>query len=213
MNVCCAQLLGFKNLEDGIGRDYSEIQCRSVELCHEWQMQDAQVLQAQQPQKYLGYVCYASDRWCLVVGEKKHFRTAAKEKETERVICHFTEITDLRVADIFPFLKYPNGNIKKKQFTVNLLDRYPSPAAGYLNTTESECLFFLLRGKTFGQIAALLGLAFSQVERYVYALKVKFNAFSKGELIEKALDQGYLNFIPETLFSSRQQFREAMHYR
>lgn len=62
-----------------------------------------------------------------------------------------------------------------------------------LTARESECLFYLLRGKTAKKIATILGISHRTVETYVDYLKIKFQALNKSELIEKAIEKGYFN--------------------
>ena len=72
-----------------------------------------------------------------------------------------------------------------------------------LSDREAECLFFILRGKTSKQIARYLGISHRTVEEHINHLKNKFHAKSKGELIDKAFQAGFLNSIPESLFHTQ----------
>lgn len=65
-----------------------------------------------------------------------------------------------------------------------------------LSNRETQCLFYLLRGKTSKKIAIILGLSPRTIEVYVDNLKSKFNCRTKLELIEKAIDANLLNSIP-----------------
>ncbi len=68
-----------------------------------------------------------------------------------------------------------------------------------LNARESEVLFFLLYAKTPKYIASALDLSVKTIDNYVCQLREKFNAGTKSQLIEIALDLGYSSHIPNSL--------------
>ncbi|MBS0357988.1 MAG: helix-turn-helix transcriptional regulator [Proteobacteria bacterium] len=68
-----------------------------------------------------------------------------------------------------------------------------------ISRRESQCLYFMLRGKSCSEIALILKIDRRTVEVYVNKLKEKFNCQTKGQLIEKAIMLGYVNMIPESL--------------
>lgn len=63
------------------------------------------------------------------------------------------------------------------------------------------CLFYLLRGKSFKEIAKLMKLSARTVESYVESIKYKFNCPSKSALIEKAISLGYAYCLPIEFFN------------
>lgn len=68
-----------------------------------------------------------------------------------------------------------------------------------LTHRESECLFYMLRGKSAKGTAQILGLSSKTIEFYLQTLKSKFDCLSKSQLIEKAIALGYLNLLPVSL--------------
>jgi len=68
-----------------------------------------------------------------------------------------------------------------------------------LTLRESECLFFLLRGKSAKQIGKRLDISPRTVESYIENIKMKFNCKRKCDLIEQAVNSGLVNHIPSTL--------------
>ncbi len=71
-----------------------------------------------------------------------------------------------------------------------------------LTPSENKCLFYLIRGKTAKQTAALVKLSFRTVEHYIESLRLKFNCLTKSDLITKAIILGYLQYIPAELIGS-----------
>lgn len=68
-----------------------------------------------------------------------------------------------------------------------------------LTPRQSECLFFLIRGKTIKEIGKILGLSNRTIEYYIDIMKSRFGCTTKIELIDIALEKGYHNIIPATL--------------
>ena len=64
-----------------------------------------------------------------------------------------------------------------------------------------DCLFYLLRGKSSKQTAAILKISHRTVEQYLEQLKNKFTCETKADLIELAISKGYMNIIPSSLLN------------
>ena len=83
---------------------------------------------------------------------------------------------------------------KAKIYTLN-----PELSPLPLTTRQQECVFFLIRGKTTKQIAEILNLSARTVESYFEAIKYRLDCTHKSQIIEKAIDSGFLYYIPENL--------------
>lgn len=81
--------------------------------------------------------------------------------------------------------------IDKKRFDMNL------------SLKEQECLFYFIRGKTCKIIGQILGISFRTVEMHIVNIKQKFGCHTKSELIDTAINQGYLYDIPASLLDKR----------
>ena len=66
-----------------------------------------------------------------------------------------------------------------------------------------ECLYFMLRGKTAREIAKMMHLSIRTVQKYFYFLKISFDCATKSQLIEKAVTEGYINYIPKRLLNTQ----------
>jgi len=97
--------------------------------------------------------------------------------------------------------------VKKLHFTdANLLALSSSLNPQYVlcddfsifNLTEREghCLFYLVRGKTAKEISEKLNLSRRTVEQYTESIKIKFNCSKKSDLIEKAIQIGFVYILP-----------------
>lgn len=68
-----------------------------------------------------------------------------------------------------------------------------------LTTRELECLFYVLKGKTSKHIGKTLNISYRTVETHMSNVKSKLNIRNKSELIEKAIESGYIQIylLPE----------------
>lgn len=68
-----------------------------------------------------------------------------------------------------------------------------------LSPRESECLFFILRGKNAKYISKLLNLSVRTVEWYIANLKAKLAVNTTSQLILKSISEGYMEKVPESV--------------
>ncbi len=68
-----------------------------------------------------------------------------------------------------------------------------------LTERQLDCVYYLVKGMTFKQIGKELNLSPRTVEHYIENIKVKFDCFSRFDLITKALQ---LPVIKEKLLSA-----------
>lgn len=63
---------------------------------------------------------------------------------------------------------------------------------------ETECLFYIIRGKTAKQIAKVLNLSPRTVEFYIERIKLKMDCTTKSQIVAKAISENLVNVIPES---------------
>ncbi len=62
----------------------------------------------------------------------------------------------------------------------------------YFTQREAECLFYLMRGMTIVATAAMLELSPRTVEFYVKNMRIKMNALSKSDLLDRLHEVDFL---------------------
>ncbi|MBS0357987.1 MAG: response regulator transcription factor, partial [Proteobacteria bacterium] len=87
-------------------------------------------------------------------------------------------------------------NKKMEQFNFILKSNFDEKR---FSKRESECLYFIIRGKSCSEIASMLKINRRTVEVYVDNLKNKLKVCNKSQLIEKSLELGYYCVIPESI--------------
>jgi DNA-binding CsgD family transcriptional regulator len=119
-------------------------------------------------------------------------------KNNIAIMAHASEVTDKELGNtIIKLMKYDpvvNQDFGKKQVSHYFLkETYP---ALKLSKRQTQCLFYILRGKSASKIAKMLGLSTRTVESYIENLKDKMLCNNKEELIESAFKRGYFQIIP-----------------
>lgn len=57
----------------------------------------------------------------------------------------------------------------------------------------------MLRGKSMKEIATILNLSVRTVESYFAIIKLKLGCSNKSQIIEKAINSGFLHYIPNSI--------------
>ncbi len=191
-----SRISGFNNPLDCIGLTDFDIPHLNTKYAHLFQQQDLQVMQSEKRLRVLDIHPYADGYWRAHLFTKTAWRD--NNNNIIGIIFSGVELKHTSLLEIGHWICRNNStqHAEKNNFNqqVNIL----------LNTRESEVLFLLLYGKKPQYISKTLQLAVKTVENYVVRLREKFNANSKGELIELALDAGFGSHIPESMLKTQQ---------
>jgi len=126
------------------------------------------------------------------------FQLKNKENQIIGTETHIIEITNpkliqlnqlLQKIDLYRDKKTSHYSIGKMKERINLSKR------------QNECLFFILRGKTTKEIANILNVSIRTIESHLEEIKIKFRCRTKSELIIKAIEEGFMEVIPRSIFS------------
>lgn len=190
---------GFRSIEDLEGRAYQDINCEAVQLHEKFFADDIHVLRSKKPLTQLAYLKYANDEDKLLMGRKTPL---ALNQADPMILAEYLDITQKNLFNFHVILDLDKKFIerKKRQFVYDITDNY-SLENFHLSKRESECLFFILRGKSTKAISRILDLSVRTVETYIAALKDKFDVNTIPQLMVKALSLGCLDRIPESLLS------------
>ena len=195
-----AKLMGY---EDGLsmtGIKECDIDSPAAKHADEFQRQDQLVMSSGKPLKGINISRYDDGLLKILLGQKEAFRD-----EEGNIIGVSGSTLDL---DAFPVLL---NSIKPLIFSEPYFkslrqDDYLffslSETHDDVNLTkrETECLYFMLRGRTSKSIAEILCKSIRTIETHTDHIKEKFDCKSKQELVDKAISLGYLYHIPPSLF-------------
>jgi DNA-binding CsgD family transcriptional regulator len=196
VNETGAKWTGFRSSKDMTGYSYSDIKCKAAEH-HDLFIKQDKILLVRNRLKFLGHYCYNQDDWKVVFGGKYILKD--QENNNFGLVSYFDDVTNDNLIDISRFLFNLDRGFSKKNNKQFCYIIEGCVFNSLLSDRQSQCLFFLIRGKTSKEIAKILHLSFRTVETYVEQVKDKLNCASKSELIEKAIDSGYINVVPEAL--------------
>ena len=200
-NKNAATILGFDSPEEMIGKTDHELKCNAAQYADCFAQEDQLALEKGKLQ-FISHFCYAKNEWKTCFYEKTGFKNAGGD--VAGVSCYVTDVTDCHLIDITRFLLKTDSKshyeFMHRQFSYVLNQHYFDVR---LTGRETECLFFILRGKSSKAIARFLNVSVKTIEYYIEQLKTKMNCSNKSELIEKSIFKGYLNILPNSLINNQ----------
>jgi DNA-binding CsgD family transcriptional regulator len=200
-----SKIIGLKenNLEV-IGRTDFDMPCSTVSCAELFRKQDKEVIVTQKRMRVLDIHPFDGGEWKAYVFTKTPLYDHSNNGKIIGTIFHGADITNTSMMELGSFLSKMREDI-----THEFLGAQSSYLLGSefckikLTVREAESLFFTLRGKTAKQIARYLGISYRTVEEHINNIKTKFNAQNRYDLIDKAIQAGFLNTIPESIFCTQ----------
>ena len=197
-NSECINFLGLAKVESVLGKTPFDLPSRTSELAEKFQLQDRQILQSGTSMDVLDVFQTDDECWEVYSGSKKLIR--GPDGEAVGILLHEVNITNrlsLQIAKLLSETSKVSTGFSNCYQVSNKVDNIN------LNAKDAECLFHLLRGKTAKGIARVFKVTPKAVEFRISKLRDLFGCASKSELIEKSLCNGYIDFIPKSLFSKQ----------
>ncbi|HIF9066340.1 TPA: PAS domain-containing protein [Photobacterium damselae] len=191
-------IIGVKHHLDCVGRTDFDMPSPTIECAEHFQEQDQQVIVSGQRLRILDIHPYSDGTWRAHLFTKMPWRN--DDNKIIGTIFSGIELKDTALLEAGHWICRAAGLNPKEQASFNI-DLHNSPIK--LNTRESEVLFLLLYGKKPQYIAKVLNLSVKTIENYVLRLREKFNANTKGELLDLALDHGYGSHIPPSMLKQQ----------
>lgn len=129
-------------------------------------------------------------------------RTFDDEGKTNGLIVRAVEILNPNYHELISTLS--KVNTKKNQ--VFVLGKETENIK--LSARQKQCLFFLIYGKSAKAIARILKISHRTVEVHIDTLKIKFGCHAKSELIDTAINMGFLDHLPP--FGTAEEIAKAL---
>lgn len=205
INDYAAKMAGYTSSEVSFrGVTDPEIPCKTAELADVVARDDRTVLRTARSIKSINFSCYANNEWRLLLTQKSPFKNCHGQiigicgQSIDITGCGFIRTAYMifeKDKKLFGNHQTPNQSYYTLKETI---EDYR------LSVRESECLFYLIRGKTSKEIASILNISFRTVEKHFERLKYKMNCFNRSEIIEKAICEGLGNIMPKSALFSDQ---------
>ncbi|MCG2837810.1 helix-turn-helix transcriptional regulator [Photobacterium sp. WH77] len=192
------KIIGVGHHLDCAGRTDFDMPSPTIECAESFRDQDNQVMLSGKRMRVLDIHPYSDGNWRAHLFTKMPWHN--EENEVVGTIFSGIELKDTAILEVGHWICRAAGlnDQHQKSFSLDLHRQKVQ-----LNTRESEVLFLLLYGKKPQYIAKVLNVSVKTVENYVIKLREKFNANSKNELIDLALDLGFGSHIPESMLTSQ----------
>ena len=198
-NDSAVKLFGFRTTEEMIGKTPLDFQCKAAESAPEFMKLDTKAIQARQEIRALIIDTFSNNE---IAG---HFVKKIPIFEHGTVVGVLTQGSPINSQDRLlemgiHLAKLDVKNRKSRNYCYTIKNKMSDFD---LSEKETVCLFYFIRGKTVREISDILFLSPSTIEFHLNNIKEKMNCRKKAVLIEKAIENGYMNFIPKSLLSSR----------
>lgn len=194
-----ARLCGFRDAEEMIGKSNHEIKCEAVRCAQAFEQQNQQILDSKSPQRYFAIMKYADGKDYLLLTE----RTLLYDPMGRifGINSYSQEVTNKALIQFASRLTKFDSEVSNNQHPgyYQVVEDY---IFDKLSEREQECLFFMIRGKTSREISELLDISVRTVDTYVNNLKNKLGHSRKSQLIDFAIENGFLASIPQKLIES-----------
>jgi len=194
MSDSFAQFVGWKDAEHAVGKTDYQVPCKASEYADRFQSDDSKVINSNTKVLNLEIYDFATG-WKSTIVQKVPLRD-----NRGKIIATFCQLFDISNSNMLKCFKKLNSNDQK------LINSFKKPSTYILNPErcplplsprQQECVFLLVRGKTIKEIGYILGLSGRTIETYIEHIKYKLGCYTKGQIIEKAIDSGFLYYIPE----------------
>ncbi|NRB10778.1 MAG: hypothetical protein HRU35_04090 [Rickettsiaceae bacterium] len=189
-----AHALGWNSISQAIGKSDYNIPSGASELAKEFINIDQKIINSNKP----GIIIQMFHSACgfkSFLSQKKpiHDNTG----KAIGIICNGTDITKLVLKE-YGYLNQLDRkfitNLKPKQYILT-----PEFSPLPISQRQQECLSWFIRGKTAKEIALILGISYRTVEIHIQTIKHRLGCQNKSQLIEKAIDSGFLFHVPEIM--------------
>lgn len=188
-----AKVFGFASPDALIGKTDFDLHCKAVNNAERFRILDSEVLLTGKTSKALEIHHYFNGAAIHLVTRKNLYNDNGIHMG---IICHGLELSQgVLMEAAFALLKL-DAKIPCGSYTIT------SHGIENLSARESECLFYLLRGKTAKGIACILNISRRTVETHIEHLKFKFGCHTKSDLLALAIEKGFLYSIPEKLINN-----------
>ncbi|MDN3616235.1 PAS domain-containing protein [Vibrio gallaecicus] len=205
-NSAYLDLIGLGDSDSCEGLTDFDMPSQTVECAQEFRDQDKYVMETQKTLKVLDIHPYPDGRWHAHIFTKTPWFN--EDGKVHGTIFYGQELTDTAILEVGHWVCRATSTDVGEGSLSGSKPRQ-SKLSKSLSTRESEVLFLLLYGKKPQYIANTLNISIKTVEGHVARLKTKFNATSKNQLTDYALDSGLGSVIPETLL--KKQISVVLH--
>lgn len=201
VNADYCQLVGVNDMDYLIGKTVADLPCDASECAELFWQEDRLVIDSHHQQRFLNVCRLANNEWKVIQLIKSPVCIAPTQ--IDRILFNIQVQYDNQMQDVAVKLakainaQSPNIIASQMSVTINTM------SAQTLAKKEHECLFYLIHGKTYKEIAAIQQVTERTIIDHTERLKFKLGVSKKSELISKAIALGLNQQIPQSLFNKQ----------
>ena len=185
--------LGYKNLEEMIGLEANDFTMPNPasEIADQFIEEDKLVINTKKDLKIISMVKWADNNSIRTIFVNKRPIIDSNNNVLGTIgICNDVTNTNIGLALLL------NKKNKKIQNSYQI-SNFNYGIGNKLTKKQSTCIFLMLRGKTAKEIADIMGISRRTVESHMQVIKYKLSCNSKSQIIDKSIELGFCNVIPE----------------
>lgn len=189
-----AHFAGWKNADQCEGKSDYDIPCEVNKVADLFVQRDQKVIQSGKELLNLTICEYASG-WTSLISTTKPILN-----NNGVITGVFVQAIDISKTNMFKWrlsLTSTDHSIVGKANKQNIYTLNDENSPLPLTPRQQSFLFLFVRGKSVKEIAAALGISVRTAEEYITTIKEKLMCTSRSQVIEKAINSGFLNFIPQ----------------
>lgn len=200
VNRSCLDVLGFPKHGHAEGRSYINVPSKVSESYWFFTEEDERVKKSGVPVESIGLYCYHNDEWKVIRSTKSLIKNP--DGVPIGICTDFFEIKNSFITQSLAKLAQLERHLKpgknKNQVSYELTNAISS-AEFSLSERQTECLFYLLRGFTVPMIAEKMFVSTRTIESHIENIKLAVGCYTKADLLEKALLEGWIGIMPKQL--------------
>lgn len=194
-----ANIVGLKDAAEIVGRTAYDMPAKISECAFLFHEQDKKVIDTGKHMVLFGIHPDQEGKFKAYKFIKIPLRDG--DKKTVGTFLSGEEITNQTTYALSSFIKKMPLEVNGKLFLENGCYLVGTEHASIdMDERNHEILFYMLHGKQHTFIADVLGILPKDVDGHINQLKQKFDASSLSELKDKALDAGFLQILPASIF-------------
>jgi DNA-binding CsgD family transcriptional regulator len=199
-NFAYLKMIGAEHLSryDLIGKTVADMPCNAASCAELFWEEDDEVRRTKKTVTVLNTIKMKNDQWWVIQINKCPILN--ERNEIEAILFNFIDHSNNNFLDLALQI---NKNLKHEHTAKAQIKIKRKSQIVSLGIKESEVLFYLARGISYKEIAAMQNVAYSTIIDHVERIKNKFHAATLEELIKNALSNGYPHGLPQALFDKQ----------
>lgn len=194
-NESTAKLYGFETVGKLLGKNARQINCPAVNSSDAFLEQDRYVLNKSKQLTILDIHSYADNQPKILLTKKTPISLGPDQRG---ILCYCMEVQSHEISRVISILMksdelYSGKKNNDQSFTINDTLRH-----NILSKRERECVFYLIRGHSMKEIGRMLNISWRTVETYIRNIKLKWGCERINQIIECAIINGFLNYLPKS---------------